>query len=64
MTTERKDGGPRYVRRADDDTRFEWNDDFASDAWLDTKTGLTVRTIVGFDPNADTLLAERQKGGA
>jgi hypothetical protein len=48
---------PRYSRMPAADKRIARGDDFAGDAWLDTATGDTVYTVVGFDRNAVPTMA-------
>lgn len=49
----------RYLRKPEADRRISRGDDFAGDAWLDTQTGETVYTVVGFDRNEQpTMIVE------
>lgn len=49
----------RYVRKPEADRRISRGDDFAGDAWLDTQTGETVYTVVGFDRNQQPTMIVR-----
>lgn len=43
----------RYIRQAQHDRRIARGDDWAGDAWLDTRTGQIVYMVVGHDPNRE-----------
>lgn len=54
----------RYQRQPQRDRRIKRGDDFAGDAWLDTKTGQIVYGVVGYDYNSKTETDEQERAQA